>query len=86
MQNNPDISKAYIYCMQNCPVWKEFYSENTKPNLMKMGDFLYEDWKSGESTLILLRNFVFGHKNYYEPRIDEAHVATAAAAVEKTMQ
>ena len=26
MQNNQDITKAYIHCMQNCPGWKEFHS------------------------------------------------------------
>ena len=41
MQQNQDITKAYILCMQNCTVRKEFYSENTKVNLMKMGDILY---------------------------------------------
>ena len=48
MQNNHKITKAYIHCMQKCPVWMEFYSENTKVNLMKMGDFLYGFWNSGE--------------------------------------
>ena len=41
MQQNQDITKGYIHCMQNCPVWKEFYTANTKPTLMKMRDFLY---------------------------------------------
>ena len=72
--------------MQNCPVCKVFHSENTKPNLMKMGGFLYgfrnlEEWK-----LILASNFVFAGKNYYETLIDEAHVATAHIGVENTMQ
>ena len=72
--------------MQNCPVWKEFYCENTKPNLMMMGVLLYGLWKSGEWKLILLSSFVFAGENYYEPLIDEAHVATAHGGVEKTLQ
>ena len=72
--------------MQNCAVWKEFYSENIKPNLMKMGDFLHGFWNSAEWKLILPSDFVFAGKNYYEPLIDEAHVATGHGGVEKTMQ
>ena len=71
--------------MQNCTGVKEYYAENNKPNFMKMGDFLYEFWKSGEWKLILASNFVFAGKNYYQPLIDEAHVATAHDGVEKTM-
>ena len=47
MQQNQDINKAYIHCMQNCPLWREYYSENNKPTLMKMGNFLYVFWNSG---------------------------------------
>ena len=72
--------------MKNWRVWKPFYSEKTKPSLMKMCNFLYGFWKSGEWKLILPSNFVFVGKNYYEPLIDEAHVATAYGGVEKTMQ
>ena len=53
---------------------------------MKMRDFLYGFWKSGEWNLILQRNFVFAGENYYEPLIDEAHVVTAHRRVEKTTQ
>ena len=53
---------------------------------MKMGDFLYGFWKSGEWKLILPSNFVFAGKNYYEPLIDEAHVVPAHGGVEKIMQ
>ena len=53
---------------------------------MKMADFLYGFWNSGEWKLILPSNFVFAGKNYYEPLIDKAHVATAHGRVEKTMQ
>ena len=86
MQNNQDITKAYIHCMQNCPVWKEFYGEYTKPNLMNMADFVYGFWKSGEWKLILPRKFVFAGQNYYESWIEEAHIAIAHVRVEKTMQ
>ena len=86
MQNNHKMTKVYIHCMQNCPVCKEFYSENTKPNLMKMGDFLHGFWNSGEWKQILLSNVVFAGKNYYEPLIDEAHLATAHGGGENTMQ
>ena len=86
MQRNQDITKAYIYGVQNCLVWKEFYSENSKPNWMKMADFLYGFWNSGEWKLIMPSNFIFAGKNYYEPLIDEAHVATAHGRIEKIMQ
>ena len=81
MQNNQDIIKTYINCVQNCPVWEEFYIENTKPNLMKMSDLLHGFCNSGEWKLILLCNFVFAGKNYYEPLIDEAHVVTEHVGV-----
>ena len=85
MQQNQDITKAYIHCMQNCPVWKEFYSENTKPNLMKMAYCLCGFWKSGEWKLIMLSPFVFVGKTYDEPPIAEAHVATSHVGLEQTM-
>ena len=72
--------------MHNCPVWKEFYSVNSKTNLMKMRDFLCGVCKSGEWKLIIPRNFVFAGKDFYEPLIDEEHVATAHGRVETTMQ
>ena len=86
MQQNQDITKSYIHCVQNCPVWKQFNSENTKPNLIKLGDFLCGFCNSGEWKLILPSNFVFAGKNYDEPLIDEAHLATPHGRVEKTMQ
>ena len=86
MQNSQEIITAYIHCMQNYPVGQEFYSENTKPNLMKIGDIWYGFWKSQEWDLMLPVNFVFAGKNYCEPLIDEAHIATAHVGVEKTMQ
>ena len=51
-----------------------------------MWDFLDEFWQSVEWELILLHNFVFAGKNYYEALIDAAHVATANGGVEKTMR
>ena len=86
MQKNQDIPKAYIQCIPNCTVWREFYSENIKPNWMKLGDFLYGVWKSVEWKLILMNNFVFAGKNYYKLLIDEAHLATAHGGVKNTMQ
>ena len=86
MQYNQNITKAYMHCMQNCAVCKEYYSENTKPNLMEIGNFLHEFWKSGEWKLLLPNNFVAAGNNHYESRIDEAHVATAHVGVDKTMQ
>ena len=50
--------------MQNYAVWKQFYIENTKPNLMKLCDCLYGVWKTVEWKLILPRNFVFAGKDY----------------------
>ena len=41
MENNQEFMKPYIHCMQNCAVWQEFDSENTKPNVMKMGDLMH---------------------------------------------
>ena len=72
--------------MQNCPVSKEFYSEHTKPTLIKMGDFFCRFCKSGKYKLILPRNFVYAGKNYCEQLIQEAHVAAAYGGVEKTIQ
>ena len=72
--------------MQNWQVSKEIYSENTKANLMQMGDFLYGFWKPGEWKLMLPSNFVVARKNYYEHLIGCAHVATAHDGVEKTIQ
>ena len=86
MQNKQDIIKAYIHCKQNCTVWKEFYCENTKPNLMKIGDSLYVFCKSGEWKLIFASNFIFAGKNYNKQLMDRAHVVTAYSGVEQTMQ
>ena len=80
------MTKANIHCMENCSVWKEFYSENNKTNLMKLCEFLYGFWKSGEWKLIVARNFVCAGQNYYEPWIDVAHDATAHGGGLKTMQ
>ena len=71
--------------MQNWLIGKEFYRENTTPNFMKIGDFLYGFGNSGEWQLILPSNLVFARKNYYEPVSVEAHVATAHDGVQKTM-
>ena len=86
MHNNQDMTKANIHCMEICSVWKEFYSENNKTNLMKLHEFFYGFWKSGEWKLILTRNFVSAGQNYYEPCIDEAHVATAHGGGATIMQ
>ena len=86
MQNTQEINKAYIHCMQNCAVRKDFYIKSTKPNLINMADFLHGFWNLVECKLILLSNFVFAGKNYYEHLIDEAHVATAHGGDENTMQ
>ena len=59
MQNKNEITKAYTHCMQNCSLGKEFYCDNTKPNLIKMVDFLYVLWISEEWKLILADNFVY---------------------------
>ena len=77
---------SYIHRMQNCPVCKQFHSENTKPNLMKIGDFLYGFCKSAKWNLILASSFVSTGKNYYEALMDEAHVATAHGRVDNTMR
>ena len=71
--------------MQKCTGWKKLYCENTKPNLVKTGNFLNGFWKFGEWKLSLPSNFVFAVKNYYEPLIDEAHVTIAHGGVEKTI-
>ena len=85
MQNKQDITKAYIHYVQNSPLWKGFYSENTKPNVMKMGDFLYGFRKSVECKLILPSNFILAGNNFYEPLIDEVHVVTVHGGIEKRM-
>ena len=85
MQQNQGMTQVYIQCMQNCTIWKEFYSRNTKPNLMKMGDFSNGFWNSVEWKLILTSNCVFARKNYYQPVNDETHVAAAHGRVKKTM-
>ena len=64
----------------------QFYSENIKPNLTKMCDFLYGFCKSREWKLILRNNVLFTSKNYYEPLSVEGHVGSAHGGVEKTMQ
>ena len=51
-----------------------------------MHDFLYGFWKCWEWELILPSNLVFAGQNYYEPLLDEEHVATAHGGVEKIMQ
>ena len=86
MQNTQAITMAYIDCRQNYLLWKEFYRENTKPNLMKIADSLCGFCKSEEWELMLTSNFVFAGKNYCEPLIDGAHIATAHREVQKTMQ
>ena len=86
MPQNKDIKKAYLHGMQNCPVCKEFYSENTKTNLIKMYNVLCGFCNSVEWKLILPSNLVFAGENYYEHLIDERHVATVHDGVEKTMQ
>ena len=53
---------------------------------MKMAEFVYSFWMSGEWTLILLSNFDFAGKNNYELLVDVADIAIAHVRYEKTMQ